>query len=135
LADIEFENAPLHIRDELQLKRGYTVMIIGAILIVAGFIIVIPSIMTIFSAVKSVSADDIVRIIANTILGWFGISPDSTSPPSRVPIALSVAGIVVAPILLVDGALALIGGSILSVMDMRKERKAPAIHRTDADAA
>jgi hypothetical protein len=103
-------------------------MIVGAILVVAGMIIVIPSILTIYSAVTAFSADDIVRIVVATILGWFGMTPDFAAPPSRIPIALSVAGLVVSPILLVDGAIALIGGSVLSVMDRRKERKETAIH-------
>jgi hypothetical protein len=110
------------------MKRGYVAMIIGAILLVAGIIIVIPSILTIYSAVTSFSADDIVRIVVATILGWFGIEPDFVEPPSRIPIALSVAGLVVSPILLVDGAIALIAGSILSILDRRRAHKTTAVH-------
>ena len=110
------------------MKRGYAAMIVGAILVIAGIIIVIPSIMTIYSAITAFSIDDITRIIVGTILGWFGIEPDFAEPPSRIPIALSVAGLVVSPILLVDGAIALIAGSILSIMDRRKAHKTTAVH-------
>ena len=103
-------------------------MIGGAILIVASFIIIIPSILTIYSAVTSISLDNIVKTAIEGVLGRLGTSTDSAGANSRVPIALSAVGLVVAPILMVDGGIGLAAGGVLLVVDRRKEQKTATVH-------
>lgn len=107
-------------------------MIAGSILVAAGMLIVIPSVYFLYSFTTSISVDDIIRVVLQTILGRLERAPDSLGSEAsipRVPIALSVAGIVVSPILMVDGAIGLLAGGILLVMDKRKERKSAALNR------
>jgi hypothetical protein len=114
------------------MKRGYVLMIAGSILVAAGLLIVIPSVYFLYSFTTSISVNDIIRVVLQTILGRFERVPDSLGSEAsvpRVPIAMSVAGIVVSPILMVDGAITLIAGSILSITDKRKEHKSAALHR------
>jgi hypothetical protein len=114
------------------MKRGYVLMIAGSILVMAGILIIIPSVFFLYSFTTSISVDDIIRIVLQTILGRLERAPDLPGSGASVPtlsIALSAAGIVVSPILMVDGAIGLIAGSILLVVDKRKEKKSAALHR------
>lgn len=107
-------------------------MIAGSILVAAGLLIVIPSVYFLYSLTTSISVQDIIRVVLQTILGRLERVPDSVGSEAsipRVPIALSVGGIVVSPILMVDGAIALIAGGILSITDRRRERKSATFHR------
>jgi hypothetical protein len=93
------------------MKRGYVFMIAGAILVVAGISIVIPSALFLYSFTTSISIDDIIRIVLQTMLGRLERVPDLPGSETSIPtatIALSVAGIVVSPILMVDGAIGLL---------------------------
>src|SRR5262245_12591102 len=95
-------------------------MIVGSVLIAAGLIIMIPSILYIYSGITSITTADIVRATIEAILGRFGIGDGAEASISYFGIALSVVGLVVSPVLLVDGIIALIGGGILLFIDRRK---------------
>ena len=105
------------------MRRAMTILIVGSVLILSGLLILIPSIFFIYNGLSSISVDTIVRDFLRGIVGREDIPSDSGGGTSQVSIILSMIGIVISPILLVDGIIAVIAGLVLMILDRGKRQQ------------
>jgi len=104
------------------LKRGYSILIAGGILLVASVGIVLPSINSLASLAESmptnISAKDIIRSALN--INQTAIKESLRS--IGIDVGLAFFGILVGITLMVNGIIALIGGIVILVLDRRRSK-------------
>jgi len=104
------------------LKRGYSILIAGGILLVASAGIVLPSINSLASLAESmptnISAKDIIRSALN--INQTAIKESLRS--IGIDVGLAFFGILVGITLMVNGIIALIGGIVMLVIDRRRSK-------------
>ncbi|HET7284314.1 MAG TPA: hypothetical protein VFI70_06475 [Nitrososphaeraceae archaeon] len=105
------------------MRRGYSILIAGGILLVASAGIALPSIYSLASLAQSmptnISAKDIIR----SALNFNQTAAKETIRSIGIDVGLAFFGILVGITLMVNGIIALIGGTVILVHDRRRRRR------------
>ena len=104
------------------MRRGFSILIAGGILLVISAGIILPSIYSLASVAESmpkeISAKDIIRKALN-----FNQTAARESLRSvGIDVGLAFFGILVGIILMVNGIIALVGGTVILVYDRRRDK-------------
>lgn len=109
----------------LKLRRGPGIMAGGGILVFAGIIIVVLSINLLASLSASMPTDISTKSVIKSVLNLNQTAVKETIRHIGVTLGFAFAGMLVATILVVDGIIALIGGTVIFFVDRRREKLNP----------
>jgi hypothetical protein len=106
------------------LRRGYSILIAGGILLVASAGIVLPSIYSLNSLAESMSAKPKLstKDIIKSALNFNQTAAKESLRSIGIDVGLAFFGILVGVILMVNGILTLIGGAVILVHDRRRDK-------------
>jgi len=104
------------------LRRGYSILIAGGILLVASAGIILPSIYSLNSLAESMSAKLSTKDIIKSALNFNQTAARESLRSIGIDVGLAFFGILVGIILMVNGILALIGGAVILVHDRRRDK-------------
>ncbi len=108
-----------------KLRRGPGVLIGGGILVFAGLIIVGLSISSLSSLSVSMPTDISTKNVIKSVLNINQTAVKETIRHVGVTLGLAFAGMLVATILIVNGIIALIGGTVIFFIDRRRNKLNP----------
>lgn len=107
------------------MRRGYSVLIIGGILLVASVSIAVPAIYSLAALGESMPTDISTKDVINFALNMNQTAIKESLRSIGIDVGLAFFGILVSVTLMVNGIIALIGGIILVFLDKRRSRHAP----------
>lgn len=104
------------------MRRGYNILIVGGILLVASISIAIPSIYLIASLAESMPTDISTKDVINFALNMNQTAIKESLRSIGIDVGLAFFGILVSVTLMVNGVIALIGGTVILILDKRRSR-------------
>lgn len=107
------------------MRRGFSVLIVGGILLVASVIIAVPAIYALASLAESMPTDISTKDVINFALNMNQTAIKESLRSIGIDVGLAFFGILVSVTLMVNGIIALIGGIVLVFMDKRHSRHSP----------
>lgn len=107
------------------MRRGFTVLIVGGILLVASVSIAVPAIYAFASLAESMPTDISTKDVINFALNMNQTAIKESLRGIGIDVGLAFFGILVSVTLMVNGIIALIGGIVLLFMDKRRSRHSP----------
>jgi hypothetical protein len=107
------------------MRRGYIILIVGGILLVASISIALPSIYLIATLAESMPTDISTKDVINFALNMNQTAIKESLRSIGIDVGLAFFGILVSVTLMVNGIIALIGGIVLIIMDKRRSRHNP----------
>jgi hypothetical protein len=107
------------------MRRGFSVLIIGGILLVASVSIAVPSIYALASLAESMPTDISTKDVINFALNMNQTAIKESLRGIGIDVGLAFFGILVSVTLMVNGIIAIIGGTVLVFMDKRRSRHSP----------
>jgi hypothetical protein len=107
------------------MRRGFTILIVGAILLAASVIIVIPSIYAIASLAESMPTNISTKDVINFALNFNQTAIKESLRGIGIDVGLAFFGILVSVTLMVNGIIAIIGGIVIVFLDKRRSRHSP----------
>jgi len=107
------------------LRRGYNILIVGGILLVASAGIVLPCIYALASLAESISTKISAKDIIRSVLNLNQTAAKESLWSIGIDVGLTFFGILVGITLMVNGILALIGGTVILVLDRRRNKHNP----------
>jgi uncharacterized membrane protein len=108
-----------------KLRRGPGILIGGGILVIAGIIIVILSIYSLTSLSISMPTDVSTKSLIKSALNLNQTAVKETIRNIGISLGLAFTGMLVATILIVNGIIALIGGTVIFFIDRRHDKLNP----------
>ena len=105
------------------MRRGYSILIAGGILLVVSAGIVLPSIYSLNSLADSMSAKLSTKDLIKSALNFNQTAARESLRSIGIDVGLAFFGILVGIILMVNGILALIGGTVILVHDRRRDKR------------
>ncbi|MFL6455892.1 MAG: hypothetical protein ACJ71G_02855 [Nitrososphaeraceae archaeon] len=105
------------------MRRGYSILIAGGILLVVSAGIVLPSIYSLNSLAESMSAKISTKDIIRSVLNFNQTAAKESLRSIGIDVGLAFFGILVGIILMVNGIIALVGGIIILVYDRRRDKR------------
>jgi hypothetical protein len=103
------------------MRRGYTILIIGGILIAASVSIIVPSIYSIVELVQSTQTDFSAKDLISRALNINQTAIRESLRGITIDVGLAFFGIIVGIILVVNGIIAIIGGIVVLVLDKKRK--------------
>ena len=107
------------------MRRGFSVLIIGGILLVASVSIAVPAIYALASLAESMPTDISTKDVINFALNMNQTAIKESLKSIGIDVGLAFFGILVSVTLMVNGIIALIGGIVLVFIDKRRSRHSP----------
>lgn len=107
------------------MRRGYSVLIIGGILLVASVSIAVPAIYSLATLGESMPTNISTKDVINFALNMNQTAIKESLRSIGIDVGLAFFGILVSVTLMVNGIIALIGGIVLVFMDKRRSRHGP----------
>jgi len=107
------------------MRRGFSVLIIGGILLVGSVSIAVPAIYALASLAESMPSDVSTKDVIHFALNMNQTAIKESLRSIGIDVGLAFFGILVSVTLMVNGIIALIGGIILVIMDKRRSRHSP----------
>lgn len=107
------------------MRRGYTILIIGGILLVASISIALPSIYGLASLAESMPTSITTKDVINFALNMNQTAIKESLRSIGIDVGLAFFGILVSITLMVNGVIALIGGTVILILDKRRSRHHP----------
>jgi hypothetical protein len=107
------------------MRRGYSVLIIGGILLVASVSIAVPAIYSLAFLAESMPTDISTKDVINFALNMNQTAVKESLRSIGIDVGLAFFGLLVSVTLMVNGIIALIGGIILVFLDKRRSRHGP----------
>ena len=107
------------------MRRGYSLLILGGILLVASVSIAVPAIYALASLAESMPTDTSTKDVINFALNMNQTAMKESLRSIGIDVGLAFFGILVSVTLMVNGIIALIGGIVLVFMDKRRSRHGP----------
>jgi hypothetical protein len=107
------------------MRRGFSVLIIGGILLVASVSIAVPSIYALATLAESMPTDISTKDVINFALNMNQTAIKESLRGIGIDVGLAFFGILVSVTLMVNGIIAIIGGTVLVFMDKRRSRHSP----------
>jgi hypothetical protein len=107
------------------MRRGYSLLILGGILLVASVSIAVPAIYALASLAESMPTDTSTKDVINFALNMNQTAIKESLRSIGIDVGLAFFGILVSVTLMVNGIIALIGGIVLVFMDKRRSRHGP----------
>lgn len=107
------------------MRRGYNILIVGGILLVASISIALPSIYLIASLAESMPTNISTKDVINFALNMNQTAIKESLRSIGIDVGLAFFGILVSVTLMVNGIIALIGGTVILVLDKRRSRHNP----------
>lgn len=107
------------------MRRGYSVLIIGGILLVASVSIAVPAIYSLAALGESMPTNISTKDVINFALNMNQTAIKESLRSIGIDVGLAFFGILVSVTLMVNGIIALIGGIVLVFMDKRRSRHGP----------
>lgn len=104
------------------MRRGYSVLIIGGILLVASVSIAVPAIYSLAALGESMPTDISTKDVINFALNMNQTAIKESLRSIGIDVGLAFFGILVSVTLMVNGIIALIGGIVLVFMDKRRSK-------------
>lgn len=103
------------------MRRGYTILIIGGILIAASVSIIVPSVYSIVELVQSTPTDFSAKDLISKALNINQTAIRESLRGVTIDVGLAFFGIIVGVILVVNGIIAIIGGIVVLVLDKKRK--------------
>jgi hypothetical protein len=107
------------------MRRGFSVLIVGGILLVASVSIAVPAIYLLASLTESMPTDISTKDVMSFALNMNQTAIKESLRSIGIDAGLAFFGILVSVTLMVNGIIALIGGIILVFVDRRHSRHSP----------
>jgi hypothetical protein len=107
------------------MRRGFSVLIVGGILLVASVSIAVPAIYSLASLGESMPTDISTKDVINFALNMNQTAIKESLRGIGIDVGLAFFGLLVSVTLMVNGIIALIGGIVLVFMDRRHSRHSP----------
>jgi hypothetical protein len=107
------------------MRRGFSVLIVGGILLVASVSIAVPAICALASLAESMPTDISTKDVINFALNMNQTAIKESLRGIGIDVGLAFFGLLVSVTLMVNGIIALIGGIVLVFMDRRRSRHSP----------
>jgi hypothetical protein len=107
------------------LRRGPGILIGGGILVLAGLILIGLSIASLASLAESMPTNVSTKNVIKSALNINQTAIKESLRSIGITVGLAFSGILVATILMVNGIIALIGGTVILFMDRRREKHKP----------
>jgi hypothetical protein len=107
------------------MRRGFSVLIVGGILLVASVCIAVPAIYALASLAESMPTDISTKDVINFALNMNQTAIKESLRGIGIDVGLAFFGLLVSVTLMVNGIIALIGGIVLVFMDRRHSRHSP----------
>jgi hypothetical protein len=107
------------------MRRGFSVLIVGGILLVASVSIAVPAIYSLASLGESMPTDISTKDVINFALNMNQTAIKESLRGIGIDVGLAFFGLLVSVTLMVNGIIALIGGIVLVFMDRRRSRHSP----------
>ena len=107
------------------MRRGFSVLIVGGILLVASVGIAVPAIYSLASLGESMPTDISTKDVINFALNMNQTAIKESLRSIGIDVGLAFFGLLVSVTLMVNGIIALIGGIVLLFMDKRRSRHSP----------
>jgi hypothetical protein len=111
------------------LRRGYIILIAGGILLAVSAAIVLPSVYSLASLAKSMPTEISAKDIIRSVLNFNQTAAKESLRSIGIDVGLAFFGILIGVILMVNGILALIGGTVILVHDRRRDKHSTTISR------
>lgn len=107
------------------MRRGPGILIGGGILILAGLIIIGLAIASLASLAESMPTNISTKNVIKSALNINQTAIKESLRSIGITVGLAFSGILVATILMVNGVIALIGGTVIFFMDRRRAKHEP----------
>jgi len=107
------------------MRRGFSVLVVGGILLVASVSIAVPAIYSLASLGESLPTDISTKDVINFALNMNQTAIKESLRGIGIDVGLAFFGLLVSVTLMVNGIIALIGGIVLVFMDRRRSRHSP----------
>jgi len=107
------------------LRRGPGILIGGGILVLAGLIIIGLAIASLASLAGSMPTNISTKNVIKSALNINQTAIKESIRSIGITVGLAFSGILVATILMVNGVIALIGGTVIFFMDRRRDKHKP----------
>jgi hypothetical protein len=104
------------------LRRGYSILVAGGILLLASAGVVLPSIYSLASLAESIPREISAKDIIRSALNFNQTAAKESLRSIGIDVGLAFFGILVSITLMVNGILALIGGTVILVLDRRRDK-------------
>ena len=111
------------------MRRGYIILIAGGILLAVSAAIVLPSVYSLVSLAKSMPTEISAKDIIRSVLNFNQTAAKESLRSIGIDVGLAFFGILIGVILMVNGILALIGGTVILVHDRRRDKHSTTISR------
>ena len=105
------------------MRRGYSILIAGGILLVISAGIVLPSIYSLNSIAESMPKEISAKDIIKKALNFNQTAARESLRSIGIDVGLAFFGILVGIILMVNGIIALVGGAVILVYDRRSNTR------------
>jgi predicted metalloenzyme YecM len=104
------------------MRRGYIILIAGAILLVASIGIGLPSIYLMYSLAESMPTNITTKDVIHFALNMNQTAIKESLRSIGIDVGLAFFGILVSVTLMVNGIIALIAGTVIVILDKRRSR-------------
>ncbi len=111
------------------MRRGYIILIAGGILLAVSAAIVLPSVYSLASLAESMPTEISAKDIIRSVLNFNQTAAKESLRSIGIDVGLAFFGILIGVILMVNGILALIGGTVILVHDRRRDKHSTTISR------
>lgn len=105
------------------MRRGYSILIAGGILLVVSAGIILPSIYSLNSIAESLPTQISAKDIMKKALNFNQTAAKESLRSIGIDVGLAFFGILVGIILMVNGIIALVGGAVILVYDRRRNKR------------
>ena len=108
------------------MNRGQAILISALILLVVGFILIISSGSAIISIGQSISLDQMIKTITGGILGNIFDKSEQVqllTNEDKIILGMSTFGVLAGIVLVVNGIISIIGGTILLLYDRKQHKR------------
>lgn len=102
------------------MRRGFIILILGAIFLVVAALIAIPSIFALIGIAESMPSDISAKDAMHFVLNMNQTAIKESLRSIGIDAGLAFFGILVSITLMVNGIIAIIGGTIILFLDMRR---------------
>ena len=104
------------------MRRGFVILIVGGIFLVVAALVAIPSIFALIDLAESMPSDISAKDVMNFVLNMNQTAIKESLRSIGIDAGLAFFGILVSITLMVNGIIAIIGGTILVFLDRRRSK-------------
>jgi hypothetical protein len=113
------------------MRRGFSVLIVGGILLVASVSIAVPAIYALASLAESMPTDISTKDVINFALNMNQTAIKESLRGIGIDVGLAFFELLINVTLMSNGIIALVGGIVLIFIDKRRRRRSPILKRLE----